>query len=123
MNVAPRRVILLGTENADGTVSGTSGNPNIGPWVDCTGFGKLAIFTNVVGHSTAGVLAIEEADWGAVTNPYSNTVFLSTSVDLTTLTSAITVNRLTGSFSYVRANLTTTPSSNGKVFVSMKMME
>ena len=72
MQSAPQRVLLLGTENADGTITGVTATQSSKP-VPLDGRGKITVYLRSVGTTSGGTVIIEEADWGPLESIYSGT--------------------------------------------------
>lgn len=81
---APSRVLLLGVENADGSVTGVTGAV-ASPWIDRQVDGILSFYLRGQGTISGGTLLIEEADWGPNEAPYSGTPSLIATVTLSAL--------------------------------------
>lgn len=71
MPIAARRILLLGTENADGTVTGVTTGAS--QPIQANGAGLVTIYLRGVGATTGGTIVIESADWGPLEAPYSGT--------------------------------------------------
>lgn len=69
--VAPSRELLLGTENADGSVAGVLIGQSVP--LDRSVQGIIGFFMRSLGTTSGGTIVIEEADWGPGEAPYSGT--------------------------------------------------
>ncbi len=117
---APQRKLLLGVENADGTVTGVTTGTS--PWVQSDASGLITIYFRSVGTTSGGTLLIEEADWGPLEPPYSGTW----SVILTQLASGFTgtvqlaVHVTLSAFAFFRVRISSTVTGGGAVLVSSR---
>ena len=68
---APRRVLLLGTENSDGTVTGVITGQSIP--LDTLGMSLTTVYLRSVGTTSGGTVLVETADWGPLETVYSGT--------------------------------------------------
>lgn len=114
----PTRILLLGTENNDGTVTGvTTGTSQP---IDMSVQGIVAFYFRSVGTTTGGTVLIEEADWGPKEAPYSGTW---------SQVASISPNNFTGgaqqafhiadcSYRYLRVRISSTVTGGGTVLVS-----
>jgi hypothetical protein len=69
--VTSTRILLLGTENADSTVTGvTTGTSQP---VQMADHGIVAVILRSIGTTSGGTVLIEEADWGPLEQVYSGT--------------------------------------------------
>ncbi len=122
--IGARRVLLLGTENADGSVAGVTTGVSVP--VDCLGFGAVKIYLRSVGNTTVGTIALEEADWGPLEAPFSGTWSqIVTAIATTSFTGGkqlATVVPLSAN-RFIRVNITATISSGGTLLASMVMQE
>ncbi len=81
---ASNRILLLGAENGDGTVTGVTTGTSlpIARFVDSLN----TIYLRSIGTTSGGTIIIEEADWGPLEAPYSGTWSQITSITASTFT-------------------------------------
>ena len=122
--VGARRLLLLGTENADGSVTGVTAGISVP--VDCLGWGAVKIYLRGIGNTTVGTVALEEADWGPGEAPFSGTWSqIVTAIATTSFTGGkqlATVVPLSAN-RFIRVNITAAISSGGSIMASMVMQE
>lgn len=119
-NVGASRVLLLGTENADGSVTGVTTGTSI--YVERVGAGILSIFLRSVGTTSGGTILIEEADWGPLEAPYSGTWSQIASVLASSFTgSGQTAVHVTNSaYGYVRVRISSAITGGGTIIASLR---
>ena len=122
--IGARRILLLGTENSDGSVTGVT--TGISAPIDCLGWGAVKIYLRSVGNTTLGTVALEEADWGPLEQTYSGTWSqIVTAIATTSFTGGkqlATVVPLSAN-RFIRVNITATITSGGTILASMVMQE
>ncbi len=123
MPTTPRRVLLLGTENSDGSVTGVTATIASQP-IFAEGRGLETIFLRSVGTTSGGTVLVEEADWGPLETPYSGTW----STLQTILASAFTggaqlaYHPPVGSFRYIRVRISSAITGGGSILASLSDM-
>lgn len=117
---AESRVLLLGTENADGSVAGVTTGTSI-PILRKTD-AVPCFFLRSIGATTGGTIIIEEADWGPMEAPYSGTWSQLASVAASTFTgTAQSAQKFPdASYSYLRVRIGSPITGGGSVMVSWK---
>lgn len=116
---APSRIVLLGTENNDGTVTGVTTGTSI-PLARPTD-GTLTFYLRSVGTTSGGTVIVEEADWGEKEFVYSGTWSQIASISASAFTggaqTAYHINS-DNSFRYVRVRISATITGGGTILVS-----
>lgn len=120
-NVGSRRILLLGTENADGSVTGVTATASSRP-IDCDGRGYITIFFRSVGATTGGTVLVEEADWGPLENPYSGTwsTVYSQAANGFTGTVELAYHLPVAAYGQLRVRISSTITGGGTILVSMR---
>ena len=122
--IGARRILLLGTENADGSVTGVTAGISVP--IDCLGWGAVKIYLRSVGTTSGGTVALEEADWGPLEAPYSGTWSqIVTAITASTFSAGkqlativpLSANR------YIRVNITGAITGGGTILASVVMQE
>lgn len=121
MNVAPTRILLLGTESSDGTVTGVTALQSCQP-LYMPNFGIVTVFLRSVGTTSGGTVLIEEADWGTLEAPYSGTWSQLASIAASTFTGgAQAAYHITNSaYGYMRVRISSAITGGGTILVSMR---
>ena len=124
--IGARRFLLLGVENADGSVTGVTATTAISVPVDCLGWGATKIFLRSVGTTSGGTIAIEESDWGPLEHTYSGT--------WSQVVGAINASSFSGGLQlatvvplsasrYLRVRVATTITGGGAILASLVQQE
>lgn len=120
MQSAPSRIQLLGTENADGSVTGvtTGTSQPIYRQVDSL----LTFFFESIGTTSGGTIVIEEADWSDKRAPYGGTWSQIASISASAFTGgAQTAYHITYcSYGYVRVRISSAITGGGTILASMR---
>lgn len=109
------RVLLLGTENTDGSVTGvTTGTSQP---VDVSLHGVIAFAFRSIGTTSGGTVLIEEADWGPLEAPYSGTWSQVQSVAASTFTGGteVTIHIVNSAYHYVRVRISSAITGGGSM--------
>ena len=120
MPIAHRRILLLGTENTDGSVAGvTTGTSQP---IQANGAGLVAIYFRSVGTTSGGTVLIESADWGPLEAPYSGTwgTVLSQAASGFTGTAQLPVFITLSAFAWYRVRISATITGGGTILVSAR---
>ncbi len=118
--VTSTRVLLLGVENADGTVTGvTTGTSQP---IQSFDQGLWTVYFRSVGATTGGTILIEEADWGPLENPYSGTWSVIATISASTFTGGTQfAQHITdSSFGWFRVRISSTITGGGTIMVSAR---
>ncbi len=118
-NVGSRRIELLGTWNADGTVTGVTLTQSSQP-IFCDGRGYLAFYFRNVGTTSGGTILVEEADWGPYEGPYSGTWSTVYTQSASTISGESSYRPPVGAYGYVRVRISSAITGGGTVLVSMR---
>lgn len=122
MPISPRRVLLLGTENSDGSVTGvTTGTSQM---IQADGRGLVTVYLRSVGTTSGGTVLIEEADWGPLEPVYSGTwsTVLSQAASGFTGTVQLAVHAPVAAFAWYRVRISSTITGGGTVLASGRDM-
>lgn len=119
---APMRVLLLGVENADGTVTGVTVGTSVPVYLEA--HGVVSVYLRSIGTTSGGTVLIEEADWGPLEPPYSGTWFQLATVAASSFTGgAQAVQRFTladNAFAYVRVRISAAITGGGTIIASLR---
>lgn len=118
--VTSTRVLLLGVENADSSVTGvTSGTSQ---WIQCFDQGLLTIYLRSVGTTSGGTVLIEEADWGPLETPYSGTPSQMQSIAASSFTGGVQLayHPSDSSFGWVRVRISSPITGGGTILASLR---
>lgn len=118
--VASSRVLLLGVENADGTVVGvTTGTSQPIPRPDD---GVIVVFLRSIGVTSGGIVLIEEADWGPLEPVYSGTWSQIASITAASFTgTAQTAQHIIDSaYGWVRVRISSAITGGGSIMASTR---
>lgn len=123
MPIAPRRVLLLGTENSDGSVTGVTAT-QVSQAIQADGRGLVTIYLRGVGTISSGTLVVEEADWGPAEPIYSGTwsTLLSQAASGLTGTAQLAVHFAIGAFAWYRVRISVVIGGGGTVLASTRDM-
>jgi hypothetical protein len=116
---AARRILLLGTENSDGTVTGvTTGTSQP---IDCSGLGVSTVYLRSVGTTSSGTVLVEGADWGPLETIYSGTWATIASIAASTFTGGAQtqVSLANSSQRWVRVRISSGISGGGTMLASI----
>lgn len=122
MSATNSRVLLLGLENSDGTVTGvTTGTSQ---WIHAAfDAGVRSFFFTSVGTTSGGTILIEEADWaGEKTMPYSGTWSTATTVLASSFTGGAqsAIHFGDTAWAYVRVRISSAITGGGTILVSTR---
>lgn len=119
-HTTPQRILLLGTENNDGTVTGVTTGTSPKQIAEATGL--FTFYFRSVGTTSGGTVLVEEADWGAKEPEYAGTW----STVATQLASGFTGTVQLGlhitlsAFAYYRVRISSPIIGGGTVLVSVR---
>lgn len=119
-NVGPIRVLSLGVENADGSVTGvTTGTSQP---VFMSGYGMGTIYLRSIGTTSGGTVLVEEADWGPLEAPYSGTWSqVSTTAASSFTGGAQTAIHITNTaYGWIRVRISATITGGGSIIASLR---
>jgi hypothetical protein len=119
-HTTPQRILLLGTENNDGTVTGVTTGQSVPQIAEATGL--YTFYFRSVGTTSGGTVLIEEADWGPKEPVYSGTwsVVQTQAASGFTGTAELAVHVTLSAFAYYRARISSPITGGGTVLVSVR---
>lgn len=120
MNASPSRVLLLGTENAAGTVTGVTAGTS--QPISQPADGVRVFYFRSEGVTSGGTILIEEADWGPLTDPYSGTWSTVQSVSASSFTGSaqIAVHITDAAYGFLRVRISSAITGGGSILVSTR---
>lgn len=118
-NIGYLRTLVLGTEVADGTVTGVTTGTSIP--VNCTGYGIVTLYLRSVGTTTGGTIVLEEADWGPLEAPYSGTWSQIGSYTANSFTGGVqSANHISNSaYRWLRVRISATITGGGTILAAL----
>lgn len=119
-NIGTRRILLLGTENSDGTVTGvTIGTSQP---INCEGRGYITIYFRSVGTTSGGTVLVEEADYGDKEGGYTGTWSATVTQSASGFTGTVQLANHLGAaaYGYLRVRISATITGGGSILVSMR---
>lgn len=118
--VTSARVLLLGVENADGSVAGVTAGTS--QPIQSFDQGLLTFYLRSVGTTSGGTILFEEADWGDKEAPYSGTWSQMQSFSASTFTGGtqLAYHPSDSSFGWVRARISSAITGGGTILISMR---
>ena len=128
MQSAPARIVLLGTDNQDGTGSvtgttgaGTAANPSTSRPVQVQNQGIGTFYFRSIGTTSGGTVLIEEADWGPQENTYSGTWSQLASIAASTFTGGaqLAYHPPNAAYGWIRVRISSTITGGGTIYVSL----
>ena len=117
---AQRRVLLLGTDNSDGTITGvTAGTSQPIPSED---FGICTVYLRSVGTTSGGTILIEEADYAKDKQVYSGTWSQIASISASAFTGgAQTAYHVTNAaYGALRVRISSAITGGGTVYITLR---
>jgi hypothetical protein len=130
MQSAPARILLLGTDNMDGsgTVTGTTGsgnaaNPTTSKPVTIQNQGIGTFYFRGIGTTSGGTILVEEADWGPQEQPYTGTWSLVTTVAASSITGnqQFAYHPPNACYGWIRVRISSAITGGGSVYVSLQV--
>ena len=123
MPTTPRRVLLLGTENSDGSVTGVTAT-QASQYIFAEGRGLETIYLRSVGTTSGGTVLVEEADWGPLEPPYSGTWSTLQTILASAFTGGVQLayHPPVGSFRYIRVRISSAITGGGSILASLSDM-
>lgn len=117
---APSRVLLLGVENADGTVTGVTVGTS--QPINREADGILSIILRSVGTTSGGTVLIEEADWGPLEQPYAGTWSLMATIAASSFTGGaeVVVHVSDSAFGWIRVRISAAITGGGSILASTR---
>jgi hypothetical protein len=123
MPISPRQVLLLGTFNADGTVTGVTATQS-SQAIQADGRGLIVVYFRSVGTTSGGTVLIEEADWGPGEPIYSGTwsTVLSQAASGFSGTAQLAVHASIAAFAWYRVRISSTITGGGTILATSRDM-
>ncbi len=120
LGIAASRMVLLGTDNDDGTVTGVTTGTSVP--VNRAGVGILSIYLRSIGTTSGGTILIEEAEWGPNEHVYSGTwsVIATVSASAFTGTAQQAYHVTNCAYGFVRVRISSTITGGGTVYAAMR---
>lgn len=121
MSATNSRVLLLGSENADGTVTGVTAGTSQ-PIYAANDSGIRSFFFTSVGTTSGGTILIEEADWAEKTGPYSGTWSQIASIAASSFTGGAQLAYHVGdsAYAYVRVRISSAITGGGAILATTR---
>lgn len=119
-NVANTRILLLGTENADGTVVGvTSGQSRV---LEFPSSSYVSIYLTSIGVTSGGTIVIEEADFAPQTVMYGGTWGAIQTISASTFTGGAQqpIHIMATPFPYLRVRISSAITGGGSIMASLR---
>lgn len=120
--VTSSRILLLGVENADGSVTGTTGAGGTGNQSTSQPILRevdniISIYLRSIGTTSGGIVLIEEADWGPLEQTYSGTWSQVQSIAASTFTGGaqLAVHITAASYGWVRVRISSAITGGGTI--------
>ncbi len=113
--VTSSRILLLGVENADSTVTGVTVGTSIPVLREVDNI--ISIYLRSIGTTSGGTVLIEEADWGPLEQVYSGTWSQIQSIAASTFTGGaqVALHISASSYGYVRVRISSTITGGGTI--------
>lgn len=121
-NVANTRILLLGTENADGTVAGvTAGQSQV---LEFPSSAYVTIYLTSIGTTSGGTIVIEEADFAQKTVMYGGTWGSITPSPISASTFSggqqLPVHIMATPYGYLRVRISSPITGGGSIMASLR---
>lgn len=119
-NVANTRILLLGTENADGTVAGvTTGQSQV---LEFPSSAYVTIYLTSIGTTSGGTIVIEEADFASKTVMYNGTWGALQTISASTFTGGqqLPVHIMATPYGYLRVRISSAITGGGSIMASLR---
>lgn len=119
-NVANTRILLLGTENADGTVAGvTTGQSQV---LEFPSSAYVTIYLTSIGTTSGGNVLIEEADFAQKTVMYNGTWGTLQTIAASTFSGGqqLAVHIMATPYGYLRVRISSPITGGGSIMASLR---
>lgn len=118
--VTSSRVLLLGVENADGSVTGVTTGQSVPLNRELDGV--IVIVLRSIGTTSGGAVIIEEADWGPSEPVYSGTWSQIASITAASFTGGAQVftHIIDSAFGWVRVRISSAITGGGAIMASTR---
>jgi hypothetical protein len=117
--VTSTRILLLGVENADSSVTGvTTGTSQP---VQMADHGIVAVILRSIGTTSGGTVLIEEADWGDRELPYSGTWSTVQTILASSFTgnAQVVIHITDSSYRYLRVRISSAITGGGSITAAL----
>lgn len=118
--VTSSRVLLLGVENADGSVTGVASGQSVP--LNRENDGVIVIALRSIGTTSGGTVIIEEADWGPLEQVYSGTWSQIASITAASFSGGaqLLTHILDSAFGWVRVRISSPITGGGSIMASSR---
>lgn len=118
--VTSSRVLLLGVENADGSVTGVASGQSVP--LNRENDGVIVIALRSIGTTSGGTVSIEEADWGPLEQVYSGTWSQIASIAAASFSGGaqLLTHILDSAFGWVRVRISSPITGGGSIMASSR---
>lgn len=118
--VTSSRVLLLGVENADGSVTGVTSGQSVP--LNRENDGVIVIALRSIGTTSGGTVIIEEADWGPLEQVYSGTWSQIASITAASFSGGaqLLTHILDSAFGWVRVRISSPITGGGSIMASSR---
>ncbi len=118
--VTSSRVMLLGVENIDGSVTGVTAGTS--QPVDYSMQGVVAFYLRSIGTTSGGTVLIEEADWGPQETPYGGTWSTVATIAASSFTGGaeIAYHIIDSAYGYLRVRISSAITGGGTITAAMR---
>ncbi len=123
MQSAPARIVLLGTDNQDGSGSVTGVTTGTSRPVQVQNQGIGTFYVRGIGTTSGGTILIEEADWGPQEPPYTGTWSQIASIAASSVTGnqQLATHPENSVYGWVRARISSPITGGGTVYVTLQV--
>ncbi len=113
--VTSSRILLLGVENADSTVTGVTTGTSIPVLREVDNI--ISIYLRSIGTTSSGTVLIEEADWGPLEQVYSGTWSQIQSIAASTFSGGaqVALHITASSYGWVRVRISSAITGGGTI--------
>lgn len=119
-NVANTRILLLGTENADGTVAGvTTGQSRV---LEFPSSSYVTFYLTSIGTTSGGTIVIEEADFAPATVMYNGIWGAIQTISASTFTGGqqLPVHIMATPYGYLKIRISSPITGGGSIMASLR---
>lgn len=122
MNTAASRSMLLGLENADGTLTGVTTGAS--QPISAPELSLRVVYLTSLGTTSGGTVLIEEADWGPNTNQYEGTWSQVQSIAASTFTGnqTVAVHIAPCAYGFMRVRISSPITGGGSILASLRSL-
>lgn len=122
MNTAPSRILLLGTENADGTIAGVTTGASQA--INAPDLSLRTVYLTSIGTTSGGTILIEEADWADKSAPFSGTWSQVQSIAASSFTGGaqVAVHITPCAYGFLRVRISSPITGGGSILASLRSL-